>query len=102
LPSGVRAKAQRDTSKCRQTLLPSSTTLASEFVTAVAAGSAAHAPAPPASHAAIITTAGHTRANPCLLCFLFIRCSFEALAKPLQAPVSGFRKTQHRVVLPDT
>jgi hypothetical protein len=41
LPSVVRAKAQRDTAKCRQRLLSSSTTLASEFVTAVAAGSAA-------------------------------------------------------------
>ena len=40
LPSAVRAKAQRDTTKCRQTLLPSSTTVSSAFAPAVAAGSA--------------------------------------------------------------
>jgi hypothetical protein len=44
LPSSPRAKAQRDTTKCRQRLLLSSTTVALEFVrpaTGVAAGGSA-------------------------------------------------------------
>jgi hypothetical protein len=65
---------------CRQSVVSSSTTAVSAFVPGVARGSAAKPPAAPVSQiVAIIASAGHTRASSCLLCFLFIRCSFFSI-----------------------
>jgi hypothetical protein len=75
-PSAPRMPKGPATWNCRQSVVSSSTTAVSAFVPGVARGSAAKPPAAPVSQIAIMASAVHTRASPCLHCFLFIRCSF--------------------------
>ena len=84
LPLASRSWEAPDTWNSRHIVVLSSTTalsvaaaVGSAGLPGGTAGSAARTPAAPANQIAMIATAGHTRATACLLCFLFIRCSFS-------------------------